>query len=200
MRGVFQTAQGVFIQRRGNQQHRVRPPGARLVNLVLVDHKIFAQHRQRHRGACSAQIVGRTLEILLVGQHRQTGRAGGFIIASMVGGAEVRPYQPFGRAGFFDFGNDGRQIGGMLGTDGGDKIARRSGIGGAGFDFVQRQRGTGGGHFLGFGGKDFLQNVGHKNTQNGNAAFRLPENRKRKREAKRAALYQAAARGGRGRA
>ena len=118
----------------------------------------------------------------------------------MVGGAKVRPYQPFRRAGLFDFGNDGRQLGGVFGTDGGDKIARRRGIGGAGFDFVQRQRGAGGGHFLGFGGKDFLQNVGHKNTPNGNAAFRLPENRKRKREAKRAALYQAAACGGRGRA
>jgi len=47
----------------------------------------------------------------------------GFVVFGVFIGVEIGADKPFGWAGFFDFGDDGGLIGGVFGTDGGDKVA-----------------------------------------------------------------------------
>ena len=79
----------------------------------------------------------------------------------MGGGVEIGAYQSFGRAGLFDFGNHGGQPCGVFGADGGDKAARRFGLFRLAAECFQWDGSLGGGDFFGFGGEDFLQDVGH---------------------------------------
>ena len=128
VRHLFQMAQFCIVQRGGNQQNRICPPGARLIDLVFVQHEIFAQHGQRHSFPRLAQIIGRALEIGFVRQHGQAGCAGVFIGNGMGSGLEICANQAFGRAGFFDFGNDRRLILRMFAAQRGNEIAHGGGL------------------------------------------------------------------------
>ena len=79
-----------------------------------------------------------------------------FVGAGNGGGVEIGANQPFGRAGFFDFGNHRRLPGGMFGMNSTDKIAQRRLVLRLCAQFGQRQGGLGGGHFVGFGGQNAL--------------------------------------------
>ena len=59
-----------LIQRRNDQQHAVGAQRARLEQLVVVDHEILAQHRQRAGVARFDQILVGTLEEIDIGEHR----------------------------------------------------------------------------------------------------------------------------------
>ena len=52
-----------------DEQYAVRAHGARFVDLVGVDHEVFAQHRQVACVSSGAQIVGAALEEILVSEH-----------------------------------------------------------------------------------------------------------------------------------
>ena len=58
-------------ERGGNQQNRIRTVRARLDNLVLVDHEVLAQARQRHSGRSQFKVAQAALEVRLIGQHRK---------------------------------------------------------------------------------------------------------------------------------
>ena len=106
----FKTLKLLCFQGGGNQKNRIRTPRACLIDLVFVDNEIFTQDRQRHGRTRLFQILGRTLEIRFVRQHGQTGRTRFFIGNGDFGRMKIRTDQAFARAGFFDFGNNGRQI------------------------------------------------------------------------------------------
>ena len=161
VRGALQRFELRGFQRGGNQQYGICAPSARLINLIIVDHKIFAQHRQRHCGFNLLQIIGRTLEILLIGEHRQAGRAGALIRKCDFHRVEIGSDQAFAGAGFFHFGNHSRLRGGMFGVNRGEKIAGGRGSRSLPLDFIKRHSGFGSGHFVSFGGEDFIQNIGH---------------------------------------
>ena len=157
----FKTLKLPGFQCGGNQENRIRTPRARLIDLVFVDDEIFTQDRQRHGRTRLFQILGRALEIRFVRQHGQTGRAGFFIGNGDFGRMKIRTDQAFARAGFFDFGNNGRQILRVFFTDRADKAANRRSSLRLGFDVFQGNGGFLGGYFFCFGGKDFVENIGH---------------------------------------
>ena len=132
-----------------------------MVYLVFVYDEVFAQHGQGNGGTRLAQVVGRALEKGFIGQHGQAGCAAGFVIAGMVGGAEIGAYQSFGWAGLFDFGDDGGLVLRMFGAKGGNEVARRGSGFRLCFDFGKWDGGLLCADFSGFGGEDFLQDVGH---------------------------------------
>ena len=49
----------------------------------------------------------------------------------------------------------------MLGVNRGEKIAGGRGSRSLPLDFIKRHSGFGSGHFFGFGGENFIQNIGH---------------------------------------
>lgn len=161
VRGALQRFELRRFQRGGNQQNGICAPSARLIHLIIVNHKIFAQHRQRHRRFHLLQIFGRALEIRRIGEHRQAGRAGALISKRDFHRVEIGADQAFAGAGFFHFGNHSRLRGGMLGVNRSEKIAGGRGSRNLPLDFIKRHSGFGSGHFFGFGGEDFIQNIGH---------------------------------------
>ena len=66
MRGLFEMFELSRFQCGGNQQHGIRTPGARLVNLIFVDDEVFTQYGQRTGGFGLFQVFGRALEVLFV--------------------------------------------------------------------------------------------------------------------------------------
>ena len=157
----FKTLKLPGFQCGGNQENCIRTPRARLIDLVFVDDEIFTQDRQRHGRTRLFQIFGRALEVRFVRQHGQAGRAGFFIGSGNFGRMKIRADQAFARAGFFDFGNNGRQVLRVFCTDRADKAANRRGYLRLGFDVFQGNGGFLGSHFFCFGGKDFVENIGH---------------------------------------
>ena len=111
------------VQASGDEQNAVGAHGTRLVNLVRVDHEVFAQHRQLARSAGLLQKVGLALEKLTVGQHRQTSRAMFGITLRNVSGHKVGTQHAFGRAGFFHLGNHRGLPRCDLGAHGTQKVA-----------------------------------------------------------------------------
>ncbi|CSB53786.1 Uncharacterised protein [Vibrio cholerae] len=60
----------IIVEHRQHQQNRIGLIMARQINLIRVDHKIFAQHRLSHLSAHLWQKFKTTLEILFIGQYR----------------------------------------------------------------------------------------------------------------------------------
>ncbi|CRZ51815.1 Uncharacterised protein [Vibrio cholerae] len=60
----------IIIEHRQHQQNRIRLIMTRQINLIRVDHKIFAQDRLSHLSAHLRQKLKTTLEIFLVSQYR----------------------------------------------------------------------------------------------------------------------------------
>ena len=69
-----------LFQHRGDQQNAIGAGRARFVNLVRLEDEVFAQQRNIHGGADSAQIVERALE-MDVGQNGDRSRSAGDILA-----------------------------------------------------------------------------------------------------------------------
>src|SRR3546814_8519689 len=62
-----------------DQQHRVGTHDPRVAHVPEVDGEVLPQHRDADGGASGAQVVGRTAEVRLVGEHRKARRAPGRI-------------------------------------------------------------------------------------------------------------------------
>ena len=62
-----------------DEQHGVGAHQAGVGDVAGVDGEVLAHHRQRRRGPGRAQVVGRPGEELLVGEHREAGRAPGLV-------------------------------------------------------------------------------------------------------------------------
>jgi len=75
---------------------------------------------------------------------------------------KIRSYQPFAGTGFFDFRDNGRQVLGVFIVDGSKKVTHGFGIAQPRFDFRKWRSRFLRGHFLGLGGKDFIEDIGHK--------------------------------------
>ena len=84
----------VVVDARHDDQDRVGAPGARLVDLIGLEHEILAQRRQRRRRARRGQEFRRALEGRRVGQHRQAGRAARLIGARQRRRIEIGADQP----------------------------------------------------------------------------------------------------------
>ena len=63
------------VERRHDQQDRVRAIHAGLIQLILVDDEIFTQRGQQRNRSGRHQISERALKEALIGQHRQRRRA-----------------------------------------------------------------------------------------------------------------------------
>ena len=82
------------VERGDDDQDRVGADARGLGDLPGIDHEVLAQDGQRHGVAGGDQIVVGALEIGLVGQDRQAGRAARLIGAGVRGGsksARIRP-------------------------------------------------------------------------------------------------------------
>ena len=95
------------VERRDDQQDRIRAERTRLGNLVLVDDEFLAQDRQQTCIACLDQELGRALEERSVGQHREARRLRPRVRRSDARGIEFRTQQSLARARALDLGNDG---------------------------------------------------------------------------------------------
>ena len=71
--------QAVVGERGDDEQHRVGADASRLEHLHLVDHEVLAQRRERGRLARGLQVGDRAAEERIVGEHRERGRAPGFV-------------------------------------------------------------------------------------------------------------------------
>ena len=149
------------VQAGGDQQDAVRAHRARLKDLVLVDHEVLAQHRQRAGGTRLLQILGAALEVLQVGQHAQAGRAVARVARGDLGRAEVGADHALARAGLLDLGDHRGPAGGDLGAQRGLEAAQVGGTGlGLGAHGGERLRGAGRGHLLMLGDDDAGEDVG----------------------------------------
>ena len=88
--------------------------------------KSFRSTRQIDRRADLPQIIEAALEIRLVGQHADAGRAVLLVRSRDRDRIEIGADDAFAGAGFFDFGD---QPNGRAGGERGEKVARRRGIG-----------------------------------------------------------------------
>ena len=79
----------------------------RLPHLVDIDDEILAQNGQGTGRASLSEESERTLEVELVGEHRQAGGAAGCIGAGMAGRIEIGADQALGRACLLDLGDQG---------------------------------------------------------------------------------------------
>lgn len=149
------------IQAGGNQQNTVSAHDAGFIDLVGVDDEILAQHRQAARGARLLQVVNAALKKLLVGQHRQAGRAELGIALGDVCGNEVGAQHALGRTRLLDFGNHGWVASRDFGAQRTDKIPRVHARLGVLAHGGQRLAADGFGDFLALDGNDFVQNVTH---------------------------------------
>src|SRR5450830_1626613 len=160
-RNRFKVLHSRIIQNGRNQQYGIGPTSARFINLIGVQHEVFAQHRQRAGGAGLLEVVNATLEKLQVGEYRQTGCTMLRIALRYIGGDEILAQHALGWAGFFDLGNHSGLPGGDLAAQGGDKIPCQHTRLGISAHRGQGFAGNGCRDFLAFDGHDFFQNVGH---------------------------------------
>ena len=121
----FQIGHQRVVQAGGDQQDAVCAPGARLVDLVGVDHEVLAQHRQRAHGARLLQVLGCALKERPIGEHAQAGGAVPGIGHRDLGRHEVLADHALARAGLLDLGDDRGLAGSNLRAQGADEIARR---------------------------------------------------------------------------
>ena len=94
-----------------DDEDAVGAPGARLVDLVGLEHEILAQRRQRHRRARLRQEFRRALEGGRVGQHREAGRAARRIGARQRRRVEIGADQALRRARLLDLGDQPDAVG-----------------------------------------------------------------------------------------
>ena len=83
----------------------VGTPGARLVDLVGLEHEVLAQHRQLGGVARRGQELRRALEGRRVGQHGEAGRAARLVGAGQRRRVEIRADQALRRARLLDLGD-----------------------------------------------------------------------------------------------
>ena len=106
-----QFTQANRIQCCHNQQDTVRTDSTGFCNLIRVNDEILSYHRQLTRGPGLLQIGIAALKILLIGQHRQTGRSTLGILARQGSGIEIFTNQPLAGRGFFNLGDHRRLLG-----------------------------------------------------------------------------------------
>ena len=158
---VAQAAQARIVEGGDDQQDGVGTDRARLVDLVLVDGEVLAQHRQRAGGARGDQEILMALEKVAIGEHRQAGRPAGFVTARDLRRAEVGADHALAGRGLLDLGDHRRAASGDLRAQGGLEAARRGQLGGAGVQFGEWNRGPARGDFLGLAGQDGGEDVAH---------------------------------------
>ena len=125
-------------QRGGDQQDRIRAHRSRLVDLVFVHDEILAQHRQSTGCARLLQMIRAALKELLIGQHRQTGRAMFRIACGNRGGIKIFAQHALAWAGLLDLRDHGWLAGRDPGAYRTDEIPHRRGL--LGFSAQLRQR------------------------------------------------------------
>ena len=113
-RAGFQVGHPRVVQAGGDEQDAVGAERARLDDLVLVDHEVLAQRRQRAGGARLLQVGGRALEEAFVGQHAEAGSAVGRVAGGDLGRHEPLPKHALAGAGLLHLGDDGGVAGGHL--------------------------------------------------------------------------------------
>ena len=127
------------LERGDDQQDAIRARGARLVHLVRVDREVLAQHRQPAGGARLFHVLERALEKLLVGQHRQAGRAVALVARGDRGRIECLAQHAPARARFLDLGDD-RRLARRRSCQRSAPAKSRAGCASAGLGAQRRQR------------------------------------------------------------
>ena len=108
--GVVELVHLFIRQGRRDQQNGVGPHGPGLEDLPGVDHEVLAQHRQIDRVTCCTQVMLITLEEVLVGEHRQTGRAVFLVAAGNLHRIEIITDHTLAGGGLLDFGDHCRLV------------------------------------------------------------------------------------------
>ena len=113
-------------EHRGDEENRVRAVLARQVDLVRVDDELLAQERARDAGLTDElEVLERSLEVLLVGEHGQARGAAGFVRLGNLHRVEIGLDDAFGRGRLLDLGDEPGLAGGLpLVLDGADEVAR----------------------------------------------------------------------------
>jgi hypothetical protein len=154
-----------IVQAGGDQQHAVGADGARLVDLVGIDHEVLAQHGQGAAGARLLQIVDAALEELPVCQHREAGGADLAVALGValrdVGGDELLADHALAGAGLLDLGDHAGLAGRDPGAQRAHEVAREHTAFGVAAHVGEGHALLGGGHFLDFHVADLLEDVGH---------------------------------------
>jgi len=104
-RGILQRFHLRRRQAGGNQEDAVGAHRASLEHLVRIEDEILAQHRQRAGGARCCEVLGRALEELAVGKHRQARRAARGIALRDLRRFELLPHYAFRGACALDLGD-----------------------------------------------------------------------------------------------
>ena len=138
-----------------DEQYAVRAEGPRLEHLVGVDDEVLAQHRQAARTAGSLEMAVRPLEIALVREHREAGRA-----SPLVGRGDGRRVEvPANHAGAGRGALDLRDHRRALGAHGVQKAPRRRHVLGRSAHFRQGPPLPAGGHLLALAGDDLVEDA-----------------------------------------
>ena len=109
---------------------------AGLDDLVGIDDEVFAQDRQFHRRFDRGEVVERALEVVLIRQAGDRGRAVGFVGLCNRNGVEVFADHAGRGAGLLDLGDDTECV--FRPGQRGEEVARRRGVERTAFHLVQR--------------------------------------------------------------
>ena len=156
-----QLGQSRVVERGDDQQNAIGAEQARFVHLPGVDQEILAQHRQAAGRTRFLQIRVATLEKIHIGEHRQASGAAGLVTAGNLAGAKIRANHALARAGFLDFGDNGRSAAGDARAQGRSETARRRRLAATRLQLTQGQRRRALAQFFGLARENGLQNIAH---------------------------------------
>ncbi len=104
----MQVAKFVVVQRGHDEQSCVGSGGTGFVELIRLDHEIFANQRHVYGGAHLAQMIERALKEMIIGEHADARCAIGLVIAGKLCWVEhAFDQQAFRRRCSFDLGDEG---------------------------------------------------------------------------------------------
>ena len=109
--GGFELAHLPILENCHDQQNAVGARQARLGDLDLIQHKIFADNRFGGGFARRAQVVQTALEKIGFGQNRQAIGARALVDLGLARGIEIGRDQTFGGRGFLDLGDQPQTVG-----------------------------------------------------------------------------------------
>lgn len=101
-----QVLEGGVVEGGDDEQDQIRPVGPGLVDLVLVDREVLAQHRDAHGAAHGVQIGQRAAEAALLGEHGDHGRTAALVGGGQGGGVVDRRQRALRRRGALDLRDD----------------------------------------------------------------------------------------------
>ena len=153
-----------IVERGHDDQDAIGAMRARFRHLIGVEHEILAQHGQIGGGARGHHEIEMTLEGGGIGQHREAGRAAGFIGLRKDGRIEIGADQPLGGRGLLHLRDQRVVAARVLALDRTDEAARRGCSLGACLDLGERLRALGGGDLLALVGLDPGEDIRHRVT------------------------------------